>query len=51
MKKETSLSDKGFEKLLRSVISEAEAKEISAYQSDASDVTFSPEYYERKNQI
>lgn len=51
MKKETSLSDKGLEKLLRSVISEAEAKEISAYQSDADDVTFSPEYYERKNQI
>ena len=51
MKTVTSLSDKGLEKLLRSVISEAEAKEISAYQSDADDVTFSPEYYERKKQI
>ncbi len=51
MKKVTSLSDKGFEKLLRSVISEAESREISGYQADTAEVSFSPEYYERKTVI
>ena len=51
MKRTTSLSNKDFKAMLRSVIMEAEAREISEYQTDTSEVTFSPEYYERKTVI
>ena len=45
------ISDNKLKNLLRTVILESDAKEMAEYVSEASDVTFSPEYYEKKKQI
>lgn len=45
------ISDNKLKNLLRTVILESDAKEIAEYEAEAAEVTFTPEYYERKNMI